>query len=163
MVIAYTIHKIHENVLTFQNLWSTYDKNWCLCLYCHRSPCNHRIKAPISMLLLVWLICFRRVDKGAVYCHLLQASYWIEKYFDEFLSLSFWIYAQLLLYNILYFKSTWLQCYAFFVKEMRHIEMPKAAPKKSICYFQKLEMLLEWNKQNTVWFPQKYQFLLKTL
>jgi len=28
-------------------------------------------------------------------------------------------------------------------KEMRHIEMPKAAPQKSICHFQKLEMILK--------------------
>ena len=46
------------------------------------------------------------------------------------------------------------------IKEMRHIEMPKAAPQKSICHFQKLEMILEWNKQNTVRLPQKYNFLL---
>ena len=43
---------------------------------------------------------------------------------------------------------------------MRHIEMAKAAPKKSICHFQKLEMILKLNKQNTVRLPQKYQFLL---
>jgi len=47
-----------------------------------------------------------------------------------------------------------------YVKVVRHIEMPKAAPKKSICHFQKLEMILKWNKQNTVMLPQKYQFLL---
>jgi len=29
------------------------------------------------------------------------------------------------------------------IKEMRHIEMPKAAPQKSICHFQKLEMILK--------------------
>ena len=29
------------------------------------------------------------------------------------------------------------------LKEMRHIEMPKAAPKKSICHFQKLVMILK--------------------
>jgi len=46
------------------------------------------------------------------------------------------------------------------IKEMRHIEMPKAAPQKSICHFQKLEMILKWNKQNTVGLPQKNQFLL---
>jgi len=46
------------------------------------------------------------------------------------------------------------------VKEMRHIEMPKAAPKKSICHFQKLVMILKWNKQNTVRLPQKFHFLL---
>ena len=45
-------------------------------------------------------------------------------------------------------------------KVVRHIEMPKAAPKKSICHFQKLEVILKWNKQNTVRLPQKYQFLL---
>jgi len=28
-------------------------------------------------------------------------------------------------------------------KVVRHIEMPKAAPKKSICHFQKLEMILK--------------------
>jgi len=33
------------------------------------------------------------------------------------------------------------------VQEMRHIEMSKAAPKKSICHFQKLEMILKRNKQ----------------
>ena len=33
-------------------------------------------------------------------------------------------------------------CYACF-KEMRHIEIPKAAPKKSICHFRKLEMILK--------------------
>jgi len=45
-----------------------------------------------------------------------------------------------------------------------HVEMPKAAPKKSICRFQKLEMILKisisfqkWNKQITVRLPQKYQ------
>ena len=44
------------------------------------------------------------------------------------------------------------------LKEMIHIEMPKAAPKKSICHFHKLEMILKWNKQNTVRLPQKYHF-----
>jgi len=29
------------------------------------------------------------------------------------------------------------------VKVVIHIEMPKAAPKKSICYFQKLEQILK--------------------
>ena len=29
------------------------------------------------------------------------------------------------------------------IKVVRHIEMPKAAPKKSICNFQKLEMILK--------------------
>jgi len=43
---------------------------------------------------------------------------------------------------------------------VKHIEMPKACPQKSICHFQKLEMILKWNKQNTVRLPQKYQFLL---
>jgi len=28
-------------------------------------------------------------------------------------------------------------------KEVRHIEMPKAASKKSICHFQKLQMILK--------------------
>ena len=46
------------------------------------------------------------------------------------------------------------------LKEMRHIEIPKAAPKKSICHFRKLETILKWNKQNTVRLPQKYQFVL---
>ena len=46
------------------------------------------------------------------------------------------------------------------LKVGKHIEMPKAAPKKSICHFQKLEMILKWNKENTVRLPQKYQFLL---
>ena len=46
------------------------------------------------------------------------------------------------------------------IKVVRHIEMPKAAPKKSFCHFQKLEMILKWNKQNTVRLPQKYPFLL---
>jgi len=36
--------------------------------------------------------------------------------------------------------------------------MPKAAPKKFIRHFQKLEMILKWNKQNTVKLPQKYHF-----
>jgi len=45
-------------------------------------------------------------------------------------------------------------------KVVIHVEMPKAAPKKSICHFQKLEMILKWNKQNTVRLPQKYQFVL---
>jgi len=43
-------------------------------------------------------------------------------------------------------------------KEVRHIEMPKAAPKKPICQFQKLEMILKWNNQTTVRLPQKYHF-----
>jgi len=29
------------------------------------------------------------------------------------------------------------------VKEVRHIELSKAAPKRSICHFQKLEMILQ--------------------
>jgi len=29
------------------------------------------------------------------------------------------------------------------IKEVKHIEMSKAAPKKSICHFQKLEMILK--------------------
>jgi len=45
------------------------------------------------------------------------------------------------------------------VKVVIHVEMPKAAPKKSICLFQKLEMILKWNQQNTVRLPQKYQFV----
>ena len=45
-------------------------------------------------------------------------------------------------------------------KVVKHIEMPKAGPKKSICHFQKPEMILKWNKQNSVRLPQKYQFLL---
>jgi len=39
------------------------------------------------------------------------------------------------------------------LKEMRHIEMPKAAPKKSICHFQNLDIILKWNKQNTLRLP----------
>jgi len=35
----------------------------------------------------------------------------------------------------------------------------QSSPKKSICHFQKLEMILKWNKQNTVRLPQKYQFV----
>ena len=46
------------------------------------------------------------------------------------------------------------------LKVVIHVEMPKAAPKKSICHFQKLEMILKWNKQNTVRLSQKYQFVL---
>ena len=46
------------------------------------------------------------------------------------------------------------------LKVVIHVEMPKAVPKKSICHFQKLEMILKWNKQNTVRLPQKYQFVL---
>ena len=45
-------------------------------------------------------------------------------------------------------------------KDVRHIEMPKAAPQKSIRHFQKLEMILKWKKQNTVRLPQKYHFIL---
>jgi len=45
-------------------------------------------------------------------------------------------------------------------KVVGHIEMPKAAPQKSICHFQKLEKILKWNKQNTVRLPQKFQLLL---
>ena len=41
-------------------------------------------------------------------------------------------------------------------KVVKHIEMPKAGPKKSICHFQILEMILKCNKQNTVRLPQKY-------
>ena len=48
----------------------------------------------------------------------------------------------------------------FGIKEMINIEMPKAAPKKYICHFKKLEMILKWNQQKTVRLPQKYQFLL---
>jgi len=29
------------------------------------------------------------------------------------------------------------------IREMRHIEMPKAAPQKSVCHFQELEMILK--------------------
>ena len=36
--------------LLLHNLWSTYDKTRCLCRQCHRSPCNHRLKAPIPVL-----------------------------------------------------------------------------------------------------------------
>jgi len=46
------------------------------------------------------------------------------------------------------------------IKVVIHVEMPKAAQKKSICHFQKLEMILKWNKQITVRLPQKYQFVL---
>ena len=45
-------------------------------------------------------------------------------------------------------------------KVVIHVEMPKAASKKSICHFQKLEMILKRNKQNTVRLPQKYRFVL---
>jgi len=40
-----------------------------------------------------------------------------------------------------------------FFKVGIHVEMPKAAPKKSICHFQKLMMILKRNKQNTVRLP----------
>jgi len=40
------------------------------------------------------------------------------------------------------------------------LKYPKAAPKKSICHFRKLEMILKWNKQNTMRLPQKYQFVI---
>jgi len=53
-----------------------------------------------------------------------------------------------------------LNCKVCPFKVVKHIEMPKACPKKSMCHFQKLEMILKWNKQNTVSLPQKYQFLL---
>ena len=46
------------------------------------------------------------------------------------------------------------------IKVVKYIEMPKACPKKSMCHFQKLEMILKWNKQKYVRLPQKYQFLL---
>ena len=49
-----------------------------------------------------------------------------------------------------------LSVYCIPFKVVIHVEMPKAAPKKSICYFQKLEMILRWNKQNTV----RLQFIL---
>jgi len=51
-------------------------------------------------------------------------------------------------------RTDMLQC----VKEVRH--MSKAAPKKPICHFQKLEIILKKNKQNTVRLPQNYQILL---
>ena len=44
MIIAYTIHKIHENVLTLQYVWFTFDKIRCLCRQWHRSSLNHRLK-----------------------------------------------------------------------------------------------------------------------
>ena len=53
-----------------------------------------------------------------------------------------------------------LKCHMSLFKVVKHIEMPKAAPQKSMCHFQKLEMILKWNKQNNVRLPQKYQFLL---
>jgi len=59
-------------------------------------------------------------------------------------------YHRAFIYNVLSGKRVF--------KVVRHIEMPKAAPQKSICHFQKLEMLLKWNKQNTVRLPQKYRF-----
>ena len=40
-----------------------------------------------------------------------------------------------------------------FIKVGIHVEMPKAAPKKSISHFQKLEMILKRSKQNTVRLP----------
>ena len=46
------------------------------------------------------------------------------------------------------------------IKVLKHIEMSEAGPKKSICHFQKLEMILKRNKQNTVRLPLKYHFLL---
>ena len=42
--------------------------------------------------------------------------------------------------------STWLDNYyevLYIFKVGIHVEMPKAAPKKSICYFQKLEIILK--------------------
>jgi len=33
--------------------------------------------------------------------------------------------------------------FKFCIKVVIHVEMPKAAPKKSICHFQKLEMILK--------------------
>ena len=50
-----------------------------------------------------------------------------------------------------------------FIKVVIHVEMPKAATKKSICHFQKLQMILKWNKQNTVRLPQKYQFVFSRI
>ena len=55
--------------------------------------------------------------------------------------------------------TEWLN-YVKGIKEMRHTEMPETSPKKPICHFQKLEMILKWNKQINVRLPQKYQFLL---
>ena len=40
------------------------------------------------------------------------------------------------------------------IKVAIHVEMPKAVPKKSSCHFQKLEMILKWNKQNTLRLPK---------
>ena len=34
-------------------------------------------------------------------------------------------------------------CNLYDLKVVKHIEMPKAGPKKSICHFQKLEMILK--------------------
>ena len=40
-------------------------------------------------------------------------------------------------------KPDRVQKYLCRIKEMRHIEMPKAAPQKSIRHFQKLEIILK--------------------
>jgi len=45
------------------------------------------------------------------------------------------------------------------IKVVKYIKMPKACPKKSICHFQKLKMILK-NNRKTVRLPQMYQFLL---
>jgi len=37
------------------------------------------------------------------------------------------------------------------VKVVIHVEMPKAAPKKSICHFQKLEMRLPQNNYSEIY------------
>jgi len=62
-------------------------------------------------------------------------------------------------YNIVYEKK--IIFFSVMIKVVKHIEMSKAGPQKSICHFQKLEMILKWNKQNTVRWPLKNQFLLK--
>ena len=58
------------------------------------------------------------------------------------------------------FTYNWKKIVIIGLKVVIHVEMPKAAPKKSICHFQKLEIILKRNKQNTVRLSQKYQFVL---
>jgi len=46
------------------------------------------------------------------------------------------------------------------IKEMRHIEMPKADPKKSILHFQKLEMINSFSKKDKSILVQTFVYVL---
>jgi len=98
VVIAYTIHKIHENILTLQNLWSTYDTICCLCLHCHRSPWNHRLEAPISMDQVRPLVLLRW--KHINCCHLLFLLVFLKVITKFGLFVVFWHYSKTCLFKI---------------------------------------------------------------